>query len=69
MKRKRVPAISFPGSEGLEPLPEGALGEYTLERSREEKNRQCLEFVYGQLPARMNMSMDDVKKALGEEDN
>ena len=68
MKRKEGCASGFPGTEGIEPLPEGAFGEYTLERSREEKRRQCLEFVYGQLPVRMNMSMEDVKKALGEED-
>ena len=68
MNRRQQQPIGFPGTAGLEPLDVAELREYTLERSKEEKRRQCLEFVYGQLPARMNMSMDDVKKALGEDE-
>ena len=68
MSRNQKRLIGFPGTEGLEPLDLTELGEYTLERSKEVKRRQCLEFVYGQLPARMNMSMEDVKKALGEDE-
>ena len=68
MNQRQKHHVGFPGTEGLEPLDIAELREYTLERSKEEKRRQCLEFVYGQLPARMNMSMDDVKKALGEDE-
>lgn len=48
---------------------ERLLGSYTRERSRKDRVRQGIEFVYGQLPERMGMSMEDVKKALGEEDS
>jgi hypothetical protein len=50
-------------------VPDSDLGEtYTLHRTKEQKRQQRIAFVYGNLPARMNLSMEDVKELLEEND-
>lgn len=43
------------------------LGEYTLERTKEDRRRQCIDFVYGQLPTRIKMTMEEVKRILDQD--
>ena len=71
MSDSRRPVARLPGTESLDlSRLEDAQSKmkFTLHRTKEERRRQRLEFVYGQLPARMNASMDDVRKILEQDD-
>ncbi len=50
-------------------VPDSDTGEtYSLHRTKEQKRQQRIAFVYGNLPARLNLSMEDVKELLDEND-
>ena len=42
--------------------PSGPKPKYTLNRTKEQKRRQCIDFVWGNLPERIPLSREDVEK-------
>ena len=42
--------------------PPGPKPEYTLSRTKEQKRRQCIDFVWGNLPERIPLSRKDVEE-------
>lgn len=70
MSDSRRPVSRLPGTGSLDlsQLEDAhSKMKYTLHRTKEERRRQRIEFVYGQLPVRLNASLDDVRRMLEED--